>query len=79
MNIYINYDFISRQLNKATDAGEKKTTLSIFQFLQNICDGINTALGDINNLEVILKDDKVITILEQNPIPGAENVSFFKR
>ena len=78
MNIYINYDFISRQLNKATDAGEKKTTLSIFQFLQNICDGINTALGDINNLEVILKDDKVITILEQNPIPGAENVSFLK-
>ena len=78
MNIYINYDFISTQINKATTAGEKKTTLSIFQFLQNICDGINTALGDINNLEVILKDEKVITILEQNPIPGAENVSFLK-
>ena len=78
MNIYLNYDFISRQLEKASTAGDKKSSLSIFKFLQNICDGINTALGDINNLEVTLKDDKIITIIEQNAIPGAELVSFLK-
>ena len=30
MNIYLNYDFISRQLEKASTAGDKKSSLSIF-------------------------------------------------
>ena len=66
MNLYLNYDFISKCLNSNTKDGK----LSIFKFFQKICDGINSALGGVNNIEPIIKDDKIITFIDQNPIPG---------
>ena len=78
MNIYLNYDFISKLLAKATDETDRGKQVSIFSFLTNICDGINDALGGINNLEVALKNDNTITIIEQNTIPGIEALSFNK-
>ena len=66
MNLYINYDFVSKCLNSSGSDGK----VTIFKFFQKLCDGINVALGGVNNLEPILKDDKVITIIDQNPIPG---------
>ena len=76
MNIYLNYDFITGILAKATDVKDKKSRLSIFRFLTDVCDGINTALGNVNNLEVALKNDNIITIIEQNAIPGIESLGF---
>ena len=66
MNIYLNYDFISKSLTANTKDGK----LSIFKFFQKICDGINSSLGGVNNIEPIIKKDKIITFIDQNPIPG---------
>ena len=66
MNIYLNYDFISKCLNDVNDNGE----ISIFKFFKKICNGINSALGNVNNIEPIIKDDITLTFIDQNPIPG---------
>ena len=47
-----------------------KVNLSLFSFLTSLCDGINTSLGGVNKLEPIIKDDNIITIIDQNPIYG---------
>jgi len=73
-NIYLNYDFISQQLEKATKTIGIENQLSLFKFLQSMCNGINKALGGVNNLEVQIRDDNFITIGEQNPIPGIERL-----
>jgi hypothetical protein len=72
LNVYLNYDFISNALDKVTKKGE----IYLFKFLQEICDGINSALGGVPNLEPIISDDNVITIQDQNRIRGIENSSF---
>jgi len=73
MNIYLNYDFVSTVLEKNTKDGD----LSIFKFLQTICNGVNSALGGINKLEPILEEDNTVKIIDQNPIPGIENSTVF--
>jgi hypothetical protein len=65
MNLYLNYDFVAKCLESS---GGGKITL--FKFLKEICRGINDSLGGLNHLEPILKKDKIITIIDQNPIPG---------
>ena len=72
MNVYLNYDFISKLLSKNSNQKNSKNQLTIYKFLTQVCEGINLSLGGINNLEVVIKDDNKITILEQNPIPGIE-------
>ncbi|MDA9309712.1 hypothetical protein N9Q43_00640 [bacterium] len=74
MNIYLNYDFISNILQKNT---KKDGEISIFKFLEDICDGINSSLGGLNKLEPIIEDDNIIKIIDQNPIPGIENSKEF--
>lgn len=68
MNLYLNFDFVKSCLKQNVDSDGK---LSLYRFLQNICNGINRSLGGVNKLEPIIKDDKIITIIDQNPIPGA--------
>jgi N-acetyl-anhydromuramyl-L-alanine amidase AmpD len=72
MNIYVNYDFISTCLSKSTKKGE----VFLYKFLQNLCDGINSALGDISNLEPIIEDDYKIVIQDQNKIRGIETSQY---
>jgi zinc D-Ala-D-Ala carboxypeptidase len=69
MNIYLNYDFVTSVLANETN---NKGDIFLFKFLQKICDGINDAMGGINNIECILTKDRQITFIEQNPIPGIE-------
>ena len=68
MNIYLNYDFVSSVLNDTTNNGEIK----VFKFLQKICDGINSAMGGLMKLETVLTEDRLITIIDQNPILGIQ-------
>ena len=80
MNIYLNYNFVTDTLaNETNDKGD----IYLFKFLQKICDGINDAMGGINNIECILTKDRVIEFIEQNPIPSIESStrfsSYFKR
>tara|TARA_B110000971_G_scaffold200432_1_gene218462 strand:- start:880 stop:4704 length:3825 start_codon:yes stop_codon:yes gene_type:complete len=75
MNLYINYDFISKCLEKTTKKGE----VFLFKFLQNLCDGINSAMGNVNNLEPIIEDDFNIKIQDQNKIRGIETSKYKDR
>ena len=53
MNIYINFEFIAETLKDTNDQGE----LSIYEFLKKITVGINKSLGNVVNLEPVIKDD----------------------
>jgi len=65
MNIYLNVDFILKKLNSNID---EKGDLSLYRLIESICSGLNNALGNINNLEPVIKDDKTLVIIDQNPI-----------
>ena len=75
MHIYLNYDFLSTCLSKST----KKGDVFLYKFLQNLCDGINSALGGISNLEPIIEDDYKIVIQDQNKIRGIETSKYADR
>ena len=66
MNIYINFEFIAEVLQQV----DKKGELSLYEFMTKIVTGINKALGNVIDLEVIVKDDNVLTIIDQKPIPN---------
>ena len=69
MNIYMNVKFLQKELDSnINDKGE----LSLFQYLQGICKGINKSTGNVTNLEPSIKNDNTIYILEQNPIKGLD-------
>lgn len=70
MNVYLNFDFISKCITSSTSTSDNVTKISIFTFLQRICNGINNALGGVNKIEPIVKEDYYITFIDQNPIPG---------
>ena len=72
MNIYVNYDFISNILK----SDNKSKGITIFKFLEEVCNGINKALGDYQKLEPIIINDQIVTIIDQNPIPGIANSKF---
>ena len=71
MNIYLNYDFISKCLSQNMD---EKGNISIYKFLTRICEGINSSLGNLQQLEVVVRDEIFVTIQDQNPIPGIERI-----
>lgn len=67
MYLYLNFDFIEKCLKQNIDNDGK---LSLFKFLTNLCNGINSSLGGVNKLEPIIREDNIITIIDQTPIPG---------
>lgn len=77
MNLYINFEFISGLL--AANGGPDQE-LSLYKFLQDICNGINNALGGINKLEPIVKNDYIVTIIDQTlsiPLPNIVNLEVY--
>ena len=62
MNLYINIEFISELL---ISNGGPDQELSLFKFLQDLCNGINSALGGVNKLEPVIKDDSTVVIIDQ--------------
>lgn len=68
MNIYLNFAFIIECLNSNTD---DRGDISIYNFLKALCDGLNKALGGINNLEPIMDEEtNTLRIIDTTPIPG---------
>ncbi len=67
LNIYLNFDFIQKSFNSRKN---EKNEVFLFKFLTSICDGINESTGQCTQLEVIIKDNKTITIIDQNQIKG---------
>ena len=70
-NIYLNLDFIFKCLNNNSTDGK----LSLFKFFQSICSGINSSLGDVNKIEPIIKEDNIITFIDQVSVPGSEKLT----
>ena len=72
-SMYINIAHIFESLSKNYD---KDGNLSIYKFLQEICDGINSSLANITKIEPYIKDDKIVTFLERKPPQGlSKNLS----
>ena len=66
MNIYLNFNFIIECL-KTDERGD----VNVFECLKSICDGLNKALGGINNLEPIIDENtNTLKIIDTTPIPG---------
>jgi putative chitinase len=67
-NIYLNFEFIIESLNSNAD---ERGDVNMYNFLKSICDGLNKALGGINNLEPIIDESSnTLKILDTTPIPG---------
>ena len=73
MNLYLNFDFISKCITTSTITSDNTTKVSLYTFLEKICNGINNALGGVNKIEPIINEDYYITFIDQNPIPGLVN------
>lgn len=69
-NIYLNYGFLFDVLGKNTD---KEGNLSIFKFLESICDGVNKAFANVTKITPTIKDDKIVTFVERKPPAGIIN------
>ena len=69
LNCYLNLTFIQQSFDSSeNDKGE----VSLFNFLGNICKGINESTGNCTNLEVVVKNDKTVVIIDQNQIKGGD-------
>ena len=67
-NIYLNSNFIE---NLLSDKVDKKGDISLYSFLNEICLGINRALGGINNLEPIIDENtNELYLGDSTPIPN---------
>lgn len=71
LNCYLNLTFIQQAF---VDAQNNKEEVGLFEFLQKICDGINESTGNCTDLEVILKKDKTVVIIDQNQIKGGDKL-----
>jgi len=68
MNIYLNFNFIIDSLSSNTD---ERGDIGVYNFILAICDGLNKALGGVNNLEpVIDENSNTLKIIDTTPIPG---------
>jgi len=72
MNIYLNFTFI---LNKIDELKDDKNKVSLIDFLQGILQGVNTALGGINDLDVFIDETtNTVKIIDKNPLPNLDKV-----
>jgi len=67
-NVYLNFDFIVSCLSSTTD---ERGDTNIYDFIKELCTGINKALGGVNNLEPIVDESSnTIKLIDTTPIPG---------
>jgi hypothetical protein len=68
MNIYLNFNFILESLNSNED---ERGDINLYNFIVALCDGMNKALGGVNNLEPIIDENtNTLKIVDTTPIPG---------
>tara|TARA_R110001599_G_scaffold308550_1_gene515362 strand:- start:1306 stop:2685 length:1380 start_codon:yes stop_codon:yes gene_type:complete len=68
LNIYLNFKFVREVLDSNTD---KDGSISVFNLIKGICEGVNKAMGGINNLEPIINEfTNTLSIIDTTPIPG---------
>lgn len=68
MNVYLNFNFIIESFTE-----DEKGNVNLYEFIKNICDGINKAMGGINNIEPTIDEDKnLLKLRDTTPIPGTK-------
>ena len=70
MNLYMNFNFLQTALESNIN---EKNELSLYQYLEDICKGINSCTGNTTNIEPTIKNDRTVYFLEQNPIKGYDS------
>ena len=75
--IYLSVSYLSELVLKQSDNSDNKVTVGTF--LQKVCDGVNKALGSINDLQVITDVDGIVETLtivdyQQKRIKGLPDI-----
>jgi hypothetical protein len=69
MNIHVNMEYIAETLSKSID--DKDGTAKLYDFLKKLMSGIQNALGNVNNFEVVYNEDtNTFKIIDNTLIPG---------
>jgi len=65
MNIYVEFDFVGDCMLSATD---ERGNMSTYDFVSNMCIGLNKALGGVNNLEPVIDETRnTLYIVDSSP------------
>tara|TARA_B100000035_G_scaffold253851_1_gene223284 strand:- start:1414 stop:6495 length:5082 start_codon:yes stop_codon:yes gene_type:complete len=65
MNIYLEFDFVGNCMLSSTD---ERGNMSTYDFVNNICIGLNKALGGVNNLEPVIDEiDNILYVIDSSP------------
>lgn len=68
MNVFLNLEWLVETLKSNVD---DEGNISLFRFLQSICQGINSSLGYVNSLDVVVDEEtNQIKFVDDKPIPG---------
>ena len=68
MNVFLNLTWLVETLKSNVD---DEGNISLFRFLQSICQGINSSLGHVNSLDVVVDEEtNQIKFVDDKPIPG---------
>jgi len=71
MDIHVNMNYISKTLSNNLDKNGK---LSLYDFLSSLLQGMQNAMGGINNFEVIYNEDtNEMRFMDNTQIPGIED------
>lgn len=73
MNIYFEYEYLLTTIKGLRN--EKTGTISLYDFVDELCQTANNCLGGVNKLSIRLEDDRVMKIYDQSPIYGTQNVT----
>ena len=72
MNIYFEQQYLLSTIKGLRN--EKTGTISLYDFVDELCQTANNCLGGVNKLSIRLEDDRVMKIYDQTPIYGTQNV-----
>ena len=72
MNIYFEYEYLLNAIKGLRN--EKTGTISLYDFVDELCQTANSCLGGVNKLSIRLEDDRIMRIYDQSPIYGTQNV-----
>ena len=65
MNIYLEFDFVGDCMVSSTD---ERGNMSTYDFVNNICIGLNKALGGVNNLEPVIDEvSNTLYVIDSSP------------
>ena len=68
MNVFLNLKWLIETIKSNID---DEGNVSLFRFLQAICQGINSSLGHVNSLDVVVNEEtNQIRFIDDKPIPG---------